>query len=295
MFYSSSCHCCLSPLERVEFEGRVETAGFCPSRIKNITPNYPKVVLQMFDKVKHAHLQTAAATTTTTAIASARLRSRSPATARRPGRLGSAPRRTRTPRRTRRRRRRKKRGTGPPRHSTLSPLTLPVCSTVLLLLGGLAYLGKGSFYMPTALFLPPSPSPSPSRPPSHSFGRRWRRRRPPRGPIVARQTAPLAPWPRPPRRGGPGRPDDPDLVAARSVKCVYVGGGGGGCLSMSCKALAMLARYALSLSLSLLLGRCRFTGEQLSLSAAVAVAGTGFPTVVEAAFRGSSNSKRERE
>ena len=207
----------------------------------------------MFDKVKHAHLQTAAATTTT-AIASARLRSRSPATARRPGRLGSAPRRTRTPRRTRRRRRRKKRGTGPPRHSTLSPLTLPVCSTVLLLLGGLAYLGKGSFYMPTALFLPPSPSPSPSpsRPPSHSFGRRWRRRRPPRGPIVARQTAPLAPWPRPPRRGGPGRPDDPDLVAARSVKCVYVGGGGGGgCLSMSCKALAMLARYALSLSLSL--------------------------------------------
>ena len=46
-------------------EGELETAGFCPVRIKNITPNYPKVVLQMFDKVKHAHLQTAAAAATT--------------------------------------------------------------------------------------------------------------------------------------------------------------------------------------------------------------------------------------
>ena len=62
-------------------KGELETAGFCPGRIKNITPNYPKVVLQMFDKVKHAHLQTAAAPAkTAAAIAPAIRRARRPGT-----------------------------------------------------------------------------------------------------------------------------------------------------------------------------------------------------------------------
>ena len=130
-----------------------------------------------------------------------------------------------------------KRWTGPPkgRGRTDGRVPLPLSS---------AYLGKGSFYMPTALFLSPLPLfllPIHLAAGGGGGGGREDQSPPSR-----------ASRPRPPRRGGPGRPGDPAGPRVRGGG-ERVSGGGGGCLSMSCKALATLS-LSLSLSLSLLLG-----------------------------------------